>query len=86
MDKVDDVLAARARTHGQFEHHASAAQAMKQILRGSPSWERMSDEQREAAEMIVHKLGRIAAGDPFFADHWIDISGYAQLVVRDVAQ
>jgi hypothetical protein len=30
--------------------------------------------------MIAHKIGRILNGDPNYADSWIDIAGYAQLV------
>jgi hypothetical protein len=34
---------------------------------------------REAIDMILHKLARIAAGNPYFEDHWKDIAGYASL-------
>lgn len=34
----------------------------------------------EALEMIAHKIGRILNGDPGYADSWVDIAGYAQLV------
>ena len=30
--------------------------------------------------MIVHKIGRILAGNPNHSDHWHDIAGYATLV------
>ena len=30
--------------------------------------------------MIAHKLGRIVNGDPYYADSYIDIAGYAKLV------
>ena len=39
----------------------------------------LSDTQRESLAMIVHKIGRIIAGDPSFADHWDDIAGYPKL-------
>jgi hypothetical protein len=44
----------------------------------------MTASQREALEMIAHKISRILAGDPHFADHWTDISGYARLVERQL--
>ena len=31
--------------------------------------------------MIAHKIGRILNGDPNYLDSWIDIVGYAQLIV-----
>lgn len=40
----------------------------------------MRDYQREAIEMICHKLARIVNGDPYYADSWTDIAGYAKLV------
>jgi hypothetical protein len=49
-----------------------------------PSWHMMNASQREACEMIAHKLGRIVNGDPNYADSWVDIAGYAQLVVNEL--
>jgi hypothetical protein len=40
----------------------------------------MDDDQREALDMIAHKIGRILNGDPNYADSWVDIAGYAKLV------
>ena len=42
----------------------------------------MDDDQREALEMIAHKIARILNGDPNYADNWIDIAGYATLVAN----
>jgi len=36
----------------------------------------------ESIDMILHKLGRIVAGDATHRDHFADIAGYAQLVVN----
>ena len=35
--------------------------------------------------MILHKIGRIVAGDEMEPDHWLDIAGYATLVVLRLA-
>ena len=43
-------------------------------------WYGLGNDQQEALEMIAHKLGRIANGDPDYADSWVDIAGYAKLV------
>jgi hypothetical protein len=40
----------------------------------------MQDDQREALDMIAHKIGRILNGDPNYADSWHDLEGYARLV------
>ena len=39
-------------------------------------------DQREALEMIQHKVARILNGDPTYTDNWIDIAGYATLVAN----
>jgi hypothetical protein len=36
--------------------------------------------QREALDMILHKIARIVNGNPNETDHWHDIAGYATLV------
>lgn len=46
----------------------------------SPKWRSLDPDQKEALEMIVHKIGRILNGDPDYADSWHDIAGYAKLV------
>lgn len=43
-------------------------------------WNTLAADQKEALEMIAHKLGRIANGDPDYADSWVDIAGYSKLV------
>jgi len=40
----------------------------------------LAADQREALEMIAHKIARIINGDPNYADSWVDIAGYAKLV------
>ena len=38
----------------------------------------------EAATMILHKLSRIAIGDPTYRDNWMDIAGYAMRLVMEM--
>lgn len=85
---TETLLAERGKTHGRFEDHANITQELKQTFyRPSVSLSRpmrLSNVQREAVDMILHKLGRVAAGDPNFKDHWDDIAGYARLVSQDL--
>lgn len=83
--KTQDLLAQRGTTHGAFSDHARITQRLKAILRmerlarhkrGQPELNHM---QLEALEMILHKIGRIIAGEASFQDHWDDIAGYALL-------
>ena len=39
---------------------------------------------KEAATMILHKLSRIAIGDPTHRDSWMDIAGYALRTVMEL--
>jgi len=75
-----DLLKERAKTHGPFSQHSIYAQQLKAI--GADV--KMSAVQREALDMIYHKIARILNGNPDYADHWADIAGYAQLVVNDL--
>lgn len=77
---VEDVLAERQGTHGDFTDNARVIQSFKRILHTEVGWDRLSDVQREALHMIVHKIGRIISGNAEVRDHWDDIAGYAKLV------
>ena len=46
----------------------------------SPNWAALSDDKKEALEMVAHKIGRILNGDPEYHDSWHDIIGYTKLV------
>lgn len=76
---VDELLAERGNTHGDYTHHAAVTQDLKDVMRTHKGWMALSQDQRETLEMIQHKVGRILAGNPNYADHWDDIAGYARL-------
>jgi hypothetical protein len=79
---VDTVLDERAKDYGKFIEGAEIMQMLKRLVhnyiedRGTP----LAFDQREAIDMIIHKLGRIINGNPDKVDHWVDIAGYATLV------
>ena len=60
------------------------AQNLKWEMHQCKNWKQMQAFQREALEMIQHKIARIINGDPNYADSWVDIAGYAQLVVNEL--
>lgn len=84
MSDIDAILKERQKTHGSFNTHADVTQKMKRVI--SPFMIHMSEEQREALEMILHKIGRIASGNPNHKDHWDDIAGYATLASRSIKE
>ena len=76
----EQILTERGKRYGEFAGHANITQALKDSMRQMRNWETLEDDQKEALEMISHKIGRILNGDPNWQDSWDDIAGYAKLV------
>ena len=72
----------RAQDYGKFKDGAALMQGIKRLLadHAAKHGKTFVDDQWEALEMIVHKIGRIVNGNPDKVDHWTDIAGYAKLV------
>jgi hypothetical protein len=81
-DNVDKTLDTRAQSYGKFKDGAALMQAIKRSMaeHAARHNKAFADDQWEALEMIVHKIGRIVNGNPDVTDHWVDIAGYATLV------
>jgi hypothetical protein len=77
---IEETLKERGGRYGSFEVHATVTQSIKTVMSMSPNWESLSAPQKEALEMVAHKLGRILCGDPNYHDSWHDIIGYTKLV------
>ena len=80
MTDVTEVLEERGSRYGLFTGHADVTQKIKHVMTRGVSWHKLAPDQKEALEMIAHKIGRIINGDPDYDDSWVDIAGYAQLV------
>lgn len=80
MANIDATLNERGKRYGAFAPHAEITQHLKAVMQSTPGWTRCNHAQREALEMIAHKIGRILNGDPNYRDSWTDIAGYARLV------
>lgn len=81
---VTEILKQRGSRYGIFKDHALVTQQLKSTMKSTEGWSRLSASQKESLEMIAHKIGRILNGDPNYDDSWIDISGYAELVVKEL--
>jgi hypothetical protein len=81
---VSKTLAERGKRYGVFKGHAEITQRIKDVIYGYGC--NLSPSQREALDMIAHKIGRIVNGDPNYADSWHDIAGYAKLVEDELNQ
>jgi hypothetical protein len=79
---ITEILDERGKRYGTFVGHAEVSQQLKTVM-ADALMQRSKDitnDQQEALDMIAHKIARIINGDPNYADSWIDIAGYAQLV------
>ena len=82
---IEETLAERGAQygkHGDFLDKACFIQSTKEAFRETAGWEHCLSDQREALEMIAHKIGRILEGSPDHADSWRDIAGYAMLIAQ----
>ena len=78
-NNVEKTLEERKKTHGDFTNHSQISQGLKEVASRGAVYETLNEVQREALEMILHKVARIVAGNPNHADNWHDIGGYAKL-------
>ena len=85
-DIIRETLDSRERDYGSFFNNASLAQSLKFCLH-QDQYGRTDDPscsvQNEALDMICSKMARIKF-NPNHKDSWVDIAGYAQLVVDHI--
>lgn len=86
MTTLQTVLAERFDRYGPFTGHAEITQALKTVvaIQLGQRGKALQPYQQEALDMIMHKVGRIVNGDENYDDSWVDIAGYAQLVVDEL--
>ena len=84
MTSLHDTLQERGNRYGDYATQARIVEDIINTVRNSPNWERMPPYQRVAVYLIALKLGRVCTGDIEYADNWVDIAGYAQLVVNEL--
>lgn len=83
-NNLEQTLAEREKTHGNFDSHARICQSIKCQMYNTDGWGHLVASQRESLEMIAHKIARILNGNPHIHDHWHDIAGYATLVAKEL--
>jgi hypothetical protein len=79
---VDQILGERGNRYGTFESNAKTCQLLKNVLHSQEGWYRLSYVQREAVEMMMHKISRLVNGDATYLDTVVDIAGYNQLMLE----
>jgi hypothetical protein len=79
---IQDTLVQRGSRYGNFVGHAEITQNLKFVMQNTQNWSVLKEDQKEALEMVAHKIGRILNGDPDYDDSWVDIAGYVTLVAN----
>lgn len=86
MSEVKEVLTERKAQHGDFSSVAKITSDLLDIMQESKNFDYFHDEEYLALVMILHKVARILCGNPHLKDHWVDIGGYATLVVTTLQE
>lgn len=81
---TEALIIERGSRYGKFKDGADIMQSLKDTMRDVDGWNNMTASQKEALDMIQHKIGRILNGDPTYDDSWRDIAGYATLIVNEL--
>lgn len=82
---TEALITERGTRYGKFKDGAAIMQELKFVMREVDGWHNLTPSQREALDMIQHKIGRILNGDPTYDDSWKDIAGYATLIVNELS-
>lgn len=81
---TESLITERGSRYGKFKDGADIMQSLKDTMRDVDGWNNLTASQKEALDMIQHKIGRILNGDPTYDDSWKDIAGYATLIVNEL--
>lgn len=78
---VEQTLAQRGSTHGDFAENAVVAGAIRSTMRNAGNWKMLPAAQQLALDEIALKIARIvSSGAPVdFKEPWLDIQGYGKL-------
>ena len=81
---VEETIKQRGELYGEFADAAHTMQRLKNAVRAHKKWDKLPPYQREAIEMILHKIGRHINGDHQYSDNFHDIGGYAKLAENEI--
>lgn len=83
---IDKVLEERGSRYGAFKDHAFISQSLQEVLWKTENWHKMPLDSRQALIVICDKIARMLNGDPEYDDNWVDIIGYATLVLNRIRE
>jgi hypothetical protein len=85
---IEETLNERGKRYGDFRSFAVIVQGFKDIAFDTPGWKNMPPYQKEALELVFHKIGRMlnAVEGGYYDDNWRDCIGYCQLVLAHLEE
>lgn len=84
IGSTEALIAERGNRYGKFKDGAEIMRDLKHVMHEVDGWNNLSPSQKEALDMIQHKIGRILNGDPNYDDNWKDIAGYSKLIADEL--
>lgn len=81
---IEKVLEERGSRYGKFSEHAKIAQALQEVLWNHPNWHKLPTDTRQSLVVITDKIARMLNGYHDYDDNWVDIIGYATLVLNRI--
>lgn len=81
---IESLVTERGNRYGKFADGAEIMRDLKHVMHEVDGWNNLSPSQKEALDMIQHKIGRILNGDPNYDDNWKDIAGYSKLIADEL--
>ena len=81
---IEKVLEERASRYGTFADHSQISQRLQDVLWSSPNWSKIPLDTRQAFVVMCDKMARALNGDPEYDDNFVDIIGYATLVLNRI--
>lgn len=65
--------------HGDYGVRAVLAQKLKDTMKATPNWSKLTDDQKESLEGIAGRIASMLCGDPEYQKHWFALGNYAKL-------
>lgn len=78
--QIDEILHRKSKSKGKFSDRATLNQMLKGSLRWHANWQELSDDKKEALEMIMDKISMIMNANPESRKTWFNVAGYAKLI------
>lgn len=78
---TDALQQERGSIYGPFISNAVVSQELKAVFRATPNWELLSPDVQEMLDVVALKVARILTGEPEYDDNFVDIAGYATIVL-----